>query len=1110
MYSNALYKAGKQPCSRIRKLAPVMQWTGILLLAGCLQASAAAYAQKVTLVEKDVSLRKVFREIRKQTGYNFIYTSKVISQASEVSLDVKNADVRQVLNRCFAHQPLTYVIEDRIIIIKAKPAVAIAVSPPQKEVSGQVTDSVSRKPLAGVSVQIKGTPEGTVTDQAGRFSLEVSNDAVLVFSSLGFQKKEITVGQGTSLDITLAPTATALNQLVVVGYGSQEKKDLTGAISTISTRKMSSLPVADAGEAMEGAAPGVQVISSGAPGSNVTFRIRGTGTINNSDPLLVIDGVPTDIPLNTLNPDDIASVQVLKDASAAAIYGSRGANGVVLITTKKGKKEENGKGHLSFNFYTALQSPTHIVKMLDASAFARLNNEMMTANGQPTNPAYGNPDTLGAGTDWLGTLFRTAPMQNYALSYSGGSDKYTYYVSGSYLDQKGIVIHTGYKRYTLQFNSQATVFKWLKFGNNLTLEHDEKPSGAYNIQNTMAANPIQPLHNPDGSWSGPSGNPMWYGDIRNPIGTATLTKNNTAGYNVLGSLYAEATLLPGLTFRTTGGMQAEFWDSRSWSPAYDWKPIAQPQSYLSEQYNKSITLLWDNYFTWQKQIGADHHITLLAGSSAQDNRMDYMNGHISDFASDLTQQLNNGTTNAVVGGDASEWALLSFMGRVNYAYQDKYLLTATVRRDGSSRFGSDNKWGTFPSASFAWRISKEPFFSSVHFVNDLKIRLGYGVTGNQNIGNYSFASVLQTAQYNFNNQIVSTVFPNVLPNPDVKWETVKQSNLGLDATLFGGRVSLSVDGYIKNTTNMLVPAVVPMSSGYSSTVVPFINAGKVRNQGIELGISTKNLTGSFTWNTDFNLSYNHNRIISLNDTVPLFGGSIGLNDFLNIDQAGHPVNELYGYVMQGIFQNAKQVNRHAVQQPGADPYNRTSPGDIIFMDLNNDGVINAADRTYIGNPNPALIFAMDNSFSYKGFDLDIFLQGVAGNNIFNANNIYQEGMSVGQNQTIATLKRWHGEGTGNTMPRAVYNDPNQNARPSTRFIEDGSYLRIKTVSLGYTLPQSLVKRAGFSSVRVYASCYNLYTFTRYSGFDPEVPVNGIDFNVYPVTRTISAGINLNL
>lgn len=1087
----------------------VMKLTILLLTVTCLQLRANSYAQQITLKEKNVAVEKVFEQIYKQTGYQFVYTYDVLQHAKKVSIDAVNTPLAKVLEECFKDQPFTYVLTDKAIIVKRKPAEN---EPPEQEltpvpVTGRVTDSLGH-PLAGVTVKVKNGSTGVVTDAQGDYSIIVPDGAVLVVSYLGFETREIAVNSRKEIDIQLHPSATGLNEVVVVGYGTQKKGDLTGAIATINTQNMSSLPVPDVGAAMEGKAAGVQVISSGPPGSNVTFRIRGTGTINNSDPLIVIDGVPTDIPLNTLNTNDIASIEVLKDASASAIYGSRGANGVVLITTKKGVND--GKGHLSFNFFTAIQRPAHVVKMLNASQFATLNNEMLANNGQSVNPAFAHPDSLGAGTDWLGALFRTAPMQSYNLSYSGGSDKYTYYVSGSFLDQKGIVINTAYKRYTVQFNSKAIVFPWLEFGNNLTLEHDEKPGGSYDIRNTMSANPTQPIFNPDGTYSGPTGNPMWYGDVRNPVGTATIDENNTLGYNILGSIYGEATILPGLVFKTTGGMQAQFWEDRAWAPAYDWKPIAQPFSNLSEQYNRSITLLWDNYFTYDRVIGSDHHITVLAGTSAQNNRYDYMNGSISNFASDLTQQLNNGTTNPVVGGKASEWALLSFMGRVNYAYKDKYLLTATVRRDGSSRFGPDNKWGTFPSASGAWRISRERFFPRLNFVNDLKIRIGYGVTGNQNIGDYSFASVLQTAQYNFNGNIVSTVFPNVLPNPGVKWETVKQSNIGMDATLFNNRVNFTIDGYVKNTTNMLVPAVVPISSGYSSTVVPFINAGKVQNKGLDLDISTKNLTGEFTWNTDLNISYNRNKIISLNDTVPLYGGSIGLNYYLSADQAGHPINELYGYVMQGIFQNQKEVDAHAAQQRGADPYNRTSPGDIKFMDLNNDGVINANDRTFIGNPSPLFIFAMDNSFSYKGFDLSIFLQGIEGNKIFNANNVYQEGMSVAQNQTTRTLGRWEGPGTSNTIPRAVFNDPNQNARPSTRYIEDGSYLRIKNITLGYTFPTRLTHRIKFSSMRIYASCQNLYTFTNYSGFDPEVPVSGIDYSVYPVTRTISIGVNLNL
>ena len=975
-----------------------------------------------------------------------------------------------------------------------------------KKINGTVTDSSGRGiPL--VTVTEKGTKNSTVTSSDGNFDFNVSgSNSVLVISSVGYVTKEIKLNGETSFNVVLAISVSNLGEVVVVGYGTQRKKDVTGAVTTINTKNFNSIPVSNAGDAMQGKAAGVQVISSGSPGSNVTFRIRGTGTINNADPLLVIDGVPTDAPLNNLNPDDIASIDVLKDASAAAIYGSRGANGVVLITTKHGAE---GKGHLSFDFFTAWQKATSVVKMLNAPQFAALNNELLTNGNQNKNPAFANPDTLGVGTDWLGALFRTAPMQNYSLAYSGGSDKYNYYVSGSVLDQKGIVINTGYKRYTVQFNSQAKVLNWLRFGNNVTLTADDKPSGSYDIRSAMAANPVQAIYNKDGSYSNVLGNPLWYGDITNQIGTSNINQNDTKGYNILGSVYAEASLFPGLKFKSTAGIQASFFDSRSWAPVYNFQPNPQTAAYLAEQFNKSLTYLWDNYFTYDKILGADHHLTVLAGASAQNNRFDYLSGNKTNFPSNLTQQLNSGTGQANVGGDASEWALLSFMGRINYGYKDKYLVTATLRRDGSSRFGTDNKYGTFPSASAAWRISKEDFFK-VNFINDLKLRAGYGITGNQNIGNYSFASALQIAQYNFNNNAVSIVYPLVLPNPGVQWEQVEQSNIGLDATMFNNRVSLTVDAYIKNTSKMLVPAVVPVTTGYSSTNVPSINAGSMQNKGIEIGVLTKNITGAFSWNTDFNISFNQNEIKSLNDSTPLFVDNYGLNANFGIDQKGHPANEFYGFVTDGIFQNQKDVDNHAVQQAGTTACNSTSPGDIRFKDLNSDGVINAGDRTYIGNPNPKFIYAMNNSFAYKGFDLSIFLQGVYGNKIFNANNIYQEGMSTAQNQTERTLGRWEGEGTGNFMPRAIYGDPNQNSRVSTRYIEDGSYLRIKNVTIGYTLPMQLVQRIKFSSVRIYASCLNLATFTRYSGFDPEVGVNGVDYSVYPVTRTISVGVNLNL
>jgi TonB-linked SusC/RagA family outer membrane protein len=597
--------------------------------------------------------------------------------------------------------------------------------------------------------------------------------------------------------------------------------------------------------------------------------------------------------------------------------------------------------------------------------------------------------------------------------------------------------------------------------------------------------------------------------VANPIGKATLNKNTTKGYNILGNIYGELTLLRGLKFKSTAGIQASFWDSRNWAPKYNWAPIPQPNSYLAQSYNKALTWLWDNYFTYEKRW-TDHNLTLMAGSSAQANRYDGMNGSIQQFASDATQQLNNGTLLPTVGGTANEWALLSFMARANYSYKNRYLLTATLRRDGSSRFGKDNRYGTFPSASVAWRISEEEFFKPSHFISDLKLRAGYGITGNQNIGNYSFASVLQTVQYNFNGNAATAIVPLMIPNPGIRWEKVEQANLGIDASMFGNRVQVTLDAYIKNTNDMLVPMSVPISTGYSDIVVPSINLGKVQNRGIELAINTENIRGAFTWNTSFNVSYNQNRILKLNDTIPLYTGSIGLNQNLSIQHpGGYPINTFYGFVSNGIFQSQKEVDDYAVQVPGADPNNRTSPGDIRFRDLNNDGKIDDDDRTFLGNPNPRFIFAMNNSFAWKGFDLSIFLQGIVGNDIYNANRIYQEGMAVAVNQTTAVLDRWTGPNTSNSMPRAVFNDPNKNTRVSDRFVEDGSYLRIKNITLGYTLPGNLASRMKMQSARLYLSAQNLLTFTKYTGFDPEVPANGIDLNVYPVTRTISAGINIS-
>lgn len=1074
----------------------------LLFILGLTQVSAAVFSQTINLKlqVENVALKNVFEEIEKKTDFKFLYRSDLIDLGRPTSININgSSDIDALMTTLLEGSNVRYSLVSENLIVIAPQL--------KKVIKGKVVDFQTRESLPGVNVLIEGTTIGTVTNLDGVYSLELPEKAeALLFSYVGYETKRELISNREIIDVQLVSSSGVLNEVVVIGYGTQRKKDLTGSVSVVSTDDLGSVPVASISDALQGKAAGVQVISSGVPGSDATFRIRGVGTINDNNPLLVIDGVPVSNGLNQLNMSDVESIQVLKDASATAIYGSRGANGVLIVTTKRGKSDAS---KLDFNYYFGLQQPSKMVEMMNASQFAAMHNEMMENAGLITNPAYADPASLGQGTDWLGELFSPAPMQNYSLSYSGNSEKTNFYVSGNYFKQDGIVSGTGYERISVQFNTDTKIFDGLRFGNSLTLNHDNKKSGNYNIRNTMLALPTQPIFREDGTYSGPIAQPVWDGDITNPIGLSKIVNNSTKGYNLLGSAFGELVLMKDLKFKSTFGLQMNFWNDRTWAPSYHWNSSVNENDYLSEQYNKNITWVWDNYFTYDKNFG-DHHLVAMAGTSAQENNRNYLYGSVQGFPSQLTQQMNNGNLMPVVGGNMYSWSLLSYMGRANYSYLGKYMVTATLRRDGSSRFGEGNKWGTFPSASAAWRISEESFMKDFDFLSDMKIRAGYGITGNQEIGNYSFASALQTISYNFNGQIVNAVVPTIMPNPNVQWEQQEQMNFGVDATFFNHKVEVAVDGYIKNTNQMLVPMNVPVSTGYSDVFVPSINAGKMENRGVEVSVRSNNLTGDFSWTTNMTFAYNKNKVIDLNDTVPLTSGSIGLNYNLALIQAGYPINMFYGFVTDGIFQNQDEVDRHAVQVPGNDPFNRTSPGDIRFKDMNNDGVIDDKDRVLLGNPNPKFIFSLGNTFAYKRFDLTIFFQGMTGNQILNANRIWAEAMSVAQNQTTLTLDRWTGEGTSQLVPRAVFNDPNKNARPSDRFVEDGDYLRLKNLIIGYTLPQSVLARLNMSSLRIYVSAVNLLTWTKYTGFDPEVGTSGIDNSVYPVTSTYSIGLNIGL
>lgn len=970
----------------------------------------------------------------------------------------------------------------------------------QITVQGVVKDQTGET-VIGASVMEKGTTNGTITGIDGDFSLNMSPNGTLVVSFVGYKTQEVQVKGQKQLQVVLSEDAEMLDEVVVIGYGTMKKSDLTGAVSSIGNKDIKDSPVSNLGQAIQGKISGVQIVDAGKPGDNVSIKIRGLGSINNCDPLVVIDGVPTDLGLSSLNMADVERLDVLKDASATAIYGSRGANGVVMITTKRGTE---GKGKLAVSANYSFQNATNVPSLLNAAQYAELSNDMMVNSGRNPNPEWANPSELGAGTDWMDELLRTGVMQNYTVSYSGGNEKSHYYVSGGFLDQSGIVKSVNYRRFTFQSNSDAQVLKWLKFSNNITFSADTKKSGSYNIGDALKALPIYPVKNEDGSWSGPDGNSEWYGSTRNPIGPTELNKSQTDGYNFLANLTAELTFTKWLKFKSTFGYDAKFWFIDNFTPKYNWKPTPTEETSRYKSDNKSFTYLWDNYFLFDHTFAEKHRVGLMAGMSAQWNTNDYLNVQKNVFMFDNVHEMDNGEEMYAIGGNETEWALLSYMARVNYSYEDRYLLTATIRRDGSSRFGKKHRWGTFPSVSVAWRASQEKWFPKNDYINDLKVRAGYGVTGSQaSVGNYSYLASYNTSVYPFGissgNQ--TALVSSTLANPYIHWEEVAQTNIGFDASLFNSRVMFSFDAYLKETRDMLVKASIPITSGFEDTTTTYTNAGKVRNQGIEMSLHTINLTGELGWETNVTATYNKNKIKDLNSDVPYYINQIN-NSYVTMLAKDYPINVFYGYVTDGIFQNQSEVNTHAVQ-PGAEP------GDIRFRDLNNDGVINDSDRTVIGNPNPSWLFSMNNSLSYKGFELSVFLQGIAGNKIYNANNIDNTGMAAAYNQTTDVLKRWQGEGTSNSMPRAVFGDPNQNTRVSDRFVENGSYLRLKNITLSYTFPKQWLQKAQIENARLSLSCENVATITGYSGFDPEVGINGIDQNRYPISRTFSLGLNFN-
>lgn len=972
-------------------------------------------------------------------------------------------------------------------------------------------------PVIAANISQKGTNNATITDLYGNFTLNITGQhPVLVISYIGYVTTEVNVSGRAFIEVVLQEDVEALDEVVVVGYGTMRKKDVTGAVSSVRTEDITKNATSNVMQAIAGKMSGVQVVqNSGTPGGDVSILIRGVGTINDASPLYVIDGVPVSGGMWYLNPNDVESIDVLKDASATAIYGSRGANGVVMVTTKQAQE---GHTEINFDYSYGIQHTAKTYDMLNASQYAALHNEMRTNAGPEysLNPAFSDPESLGTGTDWMDAIFRTAPMQKVNLSMLGGNQKISHATSLGYYTQDGIMKNSSYNRLSLQSNISSKIVSNVTVRANVNLSAENRRTQPVStvIQNAMRILPSIPIQDENGEYAGPTGNAEWNGNALNPVAIINEQNYRMKGFRMLSNISLEWEIIKGLKFKTTGGAELGYDYNNSYIPKYKWgmnesKNTMQTVSSAYEQ-----LYLWDNILNYDKSFGK-HRINAMVGTSYQEYKKESVSASGSGRASELTTELDNATKATDVGGNSLRWALMSYMARLHYSYDDRYLVTATFRADGSSKFGKDNRFGYFPSFAAAWNIGNESFMQSVKPISQLKLRAGYGQTGNQNIGAYAFADKLSVnGVYNFGSQrgfesnLVNLIYPYLLSNPSVKWEAVEQYNVGVDIGFLKNRIVANLDFYVKNTRDMLTKKPVPQTSGTSLEQAdwPPVNIGKVLNRGFEFTINTKNFVGEFKWETNLNMSFNHNEVVSI-------GGPEILNG-VSLIREGQPINSFYGYKLGGVYQTLDEVftgpvmENRAADKASHNPYKNTSPGDMWFVDVDGNGEINDLDRTVIGNPSPDCILGFNNTFSYKNFDLSIFFQGALGNQVWNGVRASHESMNSTYNQLASTLERWTGEGTSSSMPRAIYADPNNNSRASTRWLENGSYAKLKNLTFGYTLPENWTNRAKVKALRLYVSFDNLCTITNYSGLDPEVGLSGLDYGVYPSARTYMFGVSV--
>jgi TonB-dependent starch-binding outer membrane protein SusC len=1001
----------------------------------------------------------------------------------------------------------------------------------QRTVTGTVVDK-EQQPIAGANVVVKGTQIGAITDGLGKYTITVpSTGNTLIISFIGYTSQEVLIGTSSVINVTLQTESTSLSEVVVVGYGTQKRLEVTGAISSVSSDKLTALPTSGLDQALQGRAAGVTVISNGAPGFESTIRVRGISTVNDANPLFVVDGVVSTT-ISNISPSDIESIQVLKDASTAAIYGSLGSNGVIMVTTKKGKA---GNVVVNLEGYAGVQYSNARYNLMNSAQYKEYATSAFTTPAVYSNPIYA--DRINAGsTDWQNEIYQKGPMQNYNLSLSGGNDNSTFRLSTGYLNQQGVVIKTGLERYNFRANSD---FKKgiLKIGENLSLSYSmmnplADDGGRSLLEHAIKMAPYLPVYNTTnlGGYQGPT-SAIDGQDAENPVRIMELNSRKLNTLDILGNIYGELELIKGLKFRTNLGLQDQRTINNQFYPSYNDDNLGgnTHQSTFAAIYKSQAvynSFIFTNNLTYNLTLAEKHNFELLALTeySAAHSTLENASSH--NAITNNVEELSN--TDASLSSSSFDYYRISYLGRLNYNYDEKYLFSASIRKDASSRFGKNNRWGTFPSVSLGWNLAKEAFLSDVPYLSNLKLRASWGKAGNDKIADYAYSSSLTSNMYYVINGVaVVGTTPAGAANPDLKWEQTTMTNIGLDLGLFKNQFTLSAEYYVNKSDGLLMQVPLPLSTGdFTGTISK--NAGSMDTKGFELQLGYNDFEGDLQWSANLNLGTFKNKVKSLGGATYISGFTFEGED-LNRCQIGQPAFFFYGWKFDGIFQSDEEAASYMGGTEKA--LNSATAGDFRIKDTNGDGKIDANDRTNIGNPFPKMTLGLDLNASYKGFDLNLFISGVYGNKLYNTNLFDLVGMDRLFNSDVRVLDRWTPTNPSNTIPRA--GTVASNVQASDRFVEDGAYTKLKNITLGYTIPKNILKDK-LTKLRIYVSAQNMICITKYSGLDPEVGhytsqgttlvqqigspqnsnrnstnfTNGIDVGNYPIPKSVIAGIQV--